>query len=46
MRSPQVTNPKQWLTVFIGLREKTDKVIEQRWLFMPLVGTSIVVIAF
>jgi hypothetical protein len=30
--------------VSIGLREKTDKMIEQRWLFMPLVGTSIVVI--
>ena len=44
VRSPQVPNPKQWLAVSIGLREKTDKMIEQRWLFMPLVGTSIVVI--
>ena len=28
----------------MGLREGTDKMIEQRWLFMPLVGTSMVVI--
>ena len=44
VRSPQVSNPKQWLAVSLGLRESTDKMIEQRWLFMPLVGTSIVVV--
>jgi len=42
--SPQVNDPKQWLATSIGLRESTDRAIEQRWLFMPLVGTSIVVI--
>jgi hypothetical protein len=42
IHSPHVTNPKQWLTTSTGLRESTDKMIEQRWLFMPLVGTSIV----
>ncbi len=44
VRSPQVSNPKQWLAVSLGLRENTDKMIERRWLFMPLVGTSIVVV--
>ena len=41
-RSPHVSNPKEWLAVSIGQREHTDKMIEQHWLFMPLVGTSIV----
>ncbi len=44
IRSPQVSDPKQWLATSMGLREGTDKMIEQRWLFMPLVGTSMVVI--
>jgi hypothetical protein len=42
VHSPQVSNPKQWLTTSMGLRESTDKMIEHRWLFMPLVGTSLV----
>jgi hypothetical protein len=42
VHSPRVSNPKQWLATSIGLRESTDKIIEKRWLFMPLVGTSLV----
>ena len=42
VRSPNVTNPKEWLAASIAQREHTDKMIEPRWLFMPLVGTSIV----
>lgn len=43
-RSPHVTNPKEWLAASIGQRQNTDKMIEQHWLFMPLLGTSIVMI--
>jgi len=43
-RSPHVTNPKEWLAASMGQRQNTDKMIEQHWLFMPLVGTSIVMI--
>ena len=32
------------MAVSLGLRESTDKMIEQRWLFMPPFGTSIVVV--
>ncbi|HEY3421283.1 MAG TPA: hypothetical protein VGK23_12100 [Methanomassiliicoccales archaeon] len=42
VRSPQVSNPKRWLATSLELRRSTDKMIEHRWLFMPLVGTSIV----
>ena len=43
-RSPHVTNPKEWLAASIDQRRNTDKMIEPHWLFMPLVGTSIVMI--
>ncbi len=44
VRSPRVTNPKEWLAASMGQRENTDKMIERHWLFMPLVGTCIVII--
>ncbi len=43
-RSPHVADPKEWLTASMDQRRNTDKMIEPHWLFMPLVGTSIVMI--
>jgi len=40
-RSPHVSNPKEWLAASMSRRGHTDKVIERRWLLMPLVGATI-----
>jgi hypothetical protein len=42
VRSPRVSDPREWLAASLGQREHTDKLIERRWLFLPLVGTTIV----
>ena len=40
----QTTIHKRWLISSLSNRERTDKTIERRWLFMPLVGTTITTI--